>query len=63
MEIQVSNNGPYLVKNAKKITDHEGHEYELNKTVALCRCGQSSDKPFCDGTHKEAGFIAEETAK
>jgi len=63
MEIQVSKNGPYLVKNAEKITDYEDNEYESNKTVALCRCGESGNKPFCDGTHKEVGFIAEETAQ
>ncbi|MCF7803111.1 MAG: CDGSH iron-sulfur domain-containing protein [Candidatus Marinimicrobia bacterium] len=61
MEIQATKNGPYLVKNAEKVTDHEGNEYEIDDTIALCRCGQSSDKPFCDGTHKDVGFTAEET--
>ncbi len=48
-----------------KITDHLGNAYPLpeGKTnVALCRCGASQNKPFCDGTHKSCGFQASETA-
>ena len=63
MEIQVSKDGPYLVKNVEKLTDHEGNEYEAKKTIALCRCGHSSDKPFCDGSHSQENFKASETAK
>ena len=62
MEIQVSKNGPYVVKNPEKITDYEGNEYDVDDTVALCRCGNSDDKPFCDGTHREVNFQADETA-
>lgn len=47
------------------VVDHEGNPFELptNKpTIALCRCGESKRKPFCDGAHKECGFVAEELA-
>jgi CDGSH-type Zn-finger protein len=48
-----------------KLVDHEGNPHPLptgKPLVALCRCGQSKNKPFCDGAHKDCGFIAEETA-
>ena len=50
---------------ALRITDHEGREHPLpagDRPVALCRCGQSARKPFCDGTHKAQPFEASETA-
>lgn len=50
-------NGPYLVKGAVRIVDADGKEFPVSgDTVALCRCGQSSNKPFCDGTHGKVGF-------
>ena len=53
-------NGPYLVRGPLVLTDQEGREIELRrKTVALCRCGKSKMRPFCDGTHKVIGFRAE----
>jgi CDGSH-type Zn-finger protein len=49
--------GPYLVRGAFEVTDSEGRVIETRrKTVALCRCGGSQTKPFCDGTHKVIGF-------
>ncbi len=49
--------GPYLVKGPVKIVDPAGNEFEVEgKAVALCRCGGSDNKPFCDGTHKRIGF-------
>lgn len=52
-------NGPYLVKGPVKIVDTNGDVYEIKKeTVALCRCGGSVNKPFCDGTHSKVGFAA-----
>jgi CDGSH-type Zn-finger protein len=47
------------------LVDHEGNEFTLpteKPVVALCRCGQSSKRPFCDGTHKTCGFAAMEKA-
>ena len=56
-------NGPYLVKGAIRLTDAEGKEFALKgDTIALCRCGQSSSKPFCDGTHNRVGFQADHKA-
>ncbi|HLW58338.1 MAG TPA: CDGSH iron-sulfur domain-containing protein [bacterium] len=52
-------NGPYLVKGPAKIIDPDGKTWEiLKETVALCRCGGSINKPFCDGTHSKVGFKA-----
>ena len=51
--------GPFLLRGEFRIVDHDGNEYERRRrTVALCRCGHSSIKPFCDGTHKVIGFRA-----
>jgi CDGSH-type Zn-finger protein len=53
-------NGPYLVRGPFTLVDQEGREIEVRrKVVALCRCGRSSIRPFCDGTHKTTGFQAE----
>jgi CDGSH-type Zn-finger protein len=52
-------NGPYLLRGEFRLTDPEGDEIEpRRRTVALCRCGASRRKPFCDGTHKLIGFRA-----
>jgi len=64
VEIEVLKNGPVIVTGEVCLKDHAGAEYKLEKkTVALCRCGHSANKPFCDGAHVSAGFQAEETAK
>ncbi len=55
-------NGPYLVKGAVKIVDATGKEFPAGETVALCRCGHSANKPFCDGTHKTIEFKDESRA-
>ena len=56
-KITVRDNGPYLVKGPVLILDAEGNEFALERaTVALCRCGGSMTKPFCDGTHSKIGF-------
>jgi len=52
-------NGPYLVRGPVKIVDVDGTVYVVKKeTVALCRCGGSTSKPFCDGTHSKIAFAA-----
>lgn len=51
--------GPYLVRGEFAVTDSEGNEVSLERrTIALCRCGKSRIRPFCDGTHKLIGFKA-----
>jgi CDGSH-type Zn-finger protein len=61
--ITTLDDGPYLVKGPMKILDAEGNEFRVErKTVALCRCGGSTTKPFCDGTHSKIGFRAAQRA-
>ncbi len=61
--IKVRDSGPYLVKGPITLTDADGNLYEITgENVALCRCGGSQTKPFCDGTHKTSGFSATERA-
>ena len=55
-EITVRDDGPYLVRGTVRLIDADGERWELEgETVALCRCGQSRNKPFCDASHK-SGF-------
>lgn len=62
--ITVRENGPYRVSGPVRIVDVDGNEYDLTgkKAVSLCRCGASTKKPFCDGTHSKIGFEAAERA-
>jgi CDGSH-type Zn-finger protein len=56
-------NGPYLVRGPVAVRDADGNEYRSERqTIALCRCGGSTTKPFCDGTHSKIGFAAAERA-
>lgn len=52
--------GPYLVSGKVRLRDGAGNEFDLSgkDVVALCRCGGSTTKPFCDGTHSRIGFLA-----
>lgn len=56
--IQIAKNGPLLIKEKVKVVDQAtGNELVVEKfPIALCRCGQSSNKPYCDGTHSRCGF-------
>ena len=57
-------NGPYLVRGEFQLIDQDGDEVGLTRrTIALCRCGKSRTRPFCDGTHKVIGFQAEGTVE
>lgn len=63
VRISTYDNGPFLVTGAVEITDSAGNRFPVRKeTVALCRCGASTGKPFCDGTHSKVGFRATEKA-
>jgi CDGSH-type Zn-finger protein len=55
VKITIRNNGPYVVEGDFTLVDAEGNEVPLAKR-ALCRCGGSTMKPFCDGTHSKIGF-------
>ncbi len=51
--------GPYLIRGPAVFRDQAGNPISAGrKTVALCRCGKSSTRPFCDGTHRAIGFRA-----
>ncbi|HEU0016160.1 MAG TPA: CDGSH iron-sulfur domain-containing protein [Longimicrobium sp.] len=63
--ITIRNNGPYRVEGPVRLVDADGTEYTLpggGKGFSLCRCGASTRKPFCDGTHSKIGFLAAERA-
>lgn len=62
--ILVRNSGPYRVYGPAKLVDHEGNEFEVGdgEWFSLCRCGESSKKPFCDATHKTCEFDAPSAA-
>jgi CDGSH-type Zn-finger protein len=62
--IKTRENGPLLVTGPVKLIDHLGNVYDLTgqANVALCRCGHSARKPFCDGAHRNCGFVAAQLA-
>ncbi len=52
--------GPLIVRGDFELLDQDGRPIDAGRrTIALCRCGRSRTKPFCDGTHKTIGFHAE----
>lgn len=75
-KVQILENGPYIVsghlplskeiigtnKDGESVEWKQGAKYPSQAQYALCRCGHSSNKPFCDGTHKKIGFDGAETA-
>jgi uncharacterized Fe-S cluster protein YjdI len=56
LEVCASPDGPLLVSGGVRIVDAEGGLLYEGERAALCRCGGSANKPFCDGTHKTNGF-------
>ena len=65
VEIKARENGPYKVTGPVRLIDADGTEYDLGErgeVIALCRCGGSKTKPFCDKTHSKIGFEAAERA-
>jgi CDGSH-type Zn-finger protein len=56
VNITPSEDGPYLVSGPVNLTDVDGREIPHDDPMALCRCGQSGNKPFCDGTHLTIDF-------
>jgi len=63
--ITVKNNGSIQVEGDIELCDQVGNKFDLGekKTIWLCRCGQSKNKPFCDGSHKTSGFHSELNAQ
>ena len=62
VKIEVLKNGPYIVTGPLELRDASGQVYPAKERMALCRCGASTNKPFCDGTHSRIGFQAAERA-
>ncbi len=63
--IRVRDHGPLLIEGTVTLRDAEGNQFPTSAdkpTIALCRCGASANKPFCDGAHKAAGFEAADRA-
>ena len=62
--IKVTESGPYRLEGPIQLVDADGNVYDVSdrQTVFLCRCGGSTTKPFCDGTHSRTGFAAAERA-
>ena len=61
--IQAAQDGPYLVTNVRRVLNHLGEPVPVTPQLALCRCGGSSVKPFCDGTHARNGFTGAKDPK
>ncbi|MBD13936.1 MAG: iron-binding protein [Planctomycetaceae bacterium] len=63
--IRMRPNGPFLVEGPIALHDSEGNPFELSpdkRSIALCRCGESANRPFCDGAHNRCGFESDERA-
>lgn len=62
--IEATEDGPLKINGPVSLTDASGGQYEVDAdgSTYLCRCGLSSNKPFCDGTHAKQGFEADERA-
>ena len=62
VKIDIIKHGPYIVQGEVEMQDANGNSYPVQKRMALCRCGASTEKPFCDGSHSKIGFQAAEKA-
>ena len=65
VKISIRPNGPYLVEGEVELVDVNGNKIDTSgkgPRFALCRCGGSVTKPFCDGTHSKIGFLGAESA-
>jgi CDGSH-type Zn-finger protein len=63
--IKARANGPYRVDGPVRVIDADGNEFVLppGDAIALCRCGHSRTKPFCDSSHKRVGFVSDDSAR
>ncbi len=64
VEIRCRKNGPLVVTGPVRLIDHEQQPFDVSgqKNIALCRCGVSQKRPFCDGSHRSIDFQASELA-
>lgn len=65
IRIRMRPNGPFVVEGPMKLVDSDGAPFETNPdkpVVALCRCGASAKRPFCDGAHNRIDFTSDEKA-
>jgi len=64
-KVTVRNNGPLRIEGAFSICDQDGGTFGLagRTVISLCRCGNSENKPFCDGSHNRVGFKSEIKAR
>jgi len=65
VKISVRDHGPFLIEGPITVVDGDGNAYPIDPSkpaIALCRCGQSANRPFCDGSHKACGFDSAERA-
>jgi len=56
IKIEIMDDGPLIVSDLELLEDGEGNGLAIKRKTALCRCGTSGNKPFCDGSHKRTGF-------
>lgn len=65
VKIRLRPNGPLVVEGTFTLVDQNGNPFPLDTSkpaIALCRCGHSNNRPFCDGSHRTAGFVCERLA-
>lgn len=63
VHIKVNRNGPYIVQGNVTVSDHKGNQIKFEgEQLELCRCGESHNKPFCDGSHRDCDFKGEKAA-
>ncbi len=65
IQIKVLDHGPLLVQGEVQLVDADGKQFSVPEgkpAIALCRCGLSKNRPFCDGAHKAGGFEAADRA-
>ncbi len=64
-KVTIRNDGPLLIEGEVELRDAEGNAFGLGgrSSFALCRCGHSANKPFCDGAHRAAGFQDKQQAR
>jgi len=61
--IRMRPSGPFVVEGPFRLIDSRGAAFAIatdKPAIALCRCGHSAKKPFCDGSHKTCGFVSDE---